>query len=128
MRTRILLCTGIVLCLVGTLAADTTWIGPNGGLWSIPAYWAGQALPTPQEQVYFNGLSACILDIEGGEIYRIDNAGGPLKIVDGGSLTVLDWHILGYGEGDVGANAGRMEVYDGGVLNCMQRLYVGRHG
>ena len=128
MRTRIVLCAGIVLCLVGTLHADMTWGGPKtGGLWSNPTHWGG-ALPTAADKIYFNGQAECILDFDAGTVRQIDHAGGPLRIVAGGSLTVLDWHILGYGEGDVGENAGYMEVYDGGVLNSMQRLYVGRLG
>jgi T5SS/PEP-CTERM-associated repeat protein len=129
MRARIVLCAGIVLCLVGTLhAANVTWIGKDGGLWSVPANWSGGALPTLPDKVYFNGESACLLDFDAGEVYQIDHGGGPLRIFGEGSLRVRDWHILGYGEGDVGENAGRMEVYDGGVLNSMQRLYIGRQG
>jgi hypothetical protein len=128
MRTRIVLCVVIVLCLVDTLHADMTWAGPpKGGLWSNPAHWGG-ALPTAADKLYFNGESECILDFDAGTVRQIDHAGGPLRIVAGGSLTVLDWHILGYGEGDVGENAGYLEVYDGGVLNSMMRLYVGRLG
>ena len=128
MRTRIVLCAGIVLCLVGTLHADMTWGGPSKrGLWSNPAHWGG-ALPTAVDKLYFNGQSECILDFDAGTVRQIDHAGGPLKIVAGGVLAVLDWHILGYGEGDVDDNAGVLEVYDGGVLNSMARLYAGRLG
>jgi hypothetical protein len=129
MRTRIVLCAGIVLCLVGTLhAANVTWIGQDGDLWSVPANWSGGALPTTPDKVYFNGESACLLDFDAGDVHQIDHGGGPLRIVAGGTLTVHDWHILGYGAGDVEENAGRMEVYDGGVLNSLARLYVGRQG
>jgi len=127
MRTRIVLCTGIILCLVGTLAADTTWMGPSGGLWSIPTNWT-DGLPDAADKVYFSGPSACILDFEGAETANIDCAGGPLQIVDGGSLRTYNWLILGYSEGDVGENAGRIEVYDGGVLNSGVRFYVGYNG
>jgi len=128
MRTRILLCAVIFLCLAGTVHADMTWMGPpKGGLWSDPANWGG-ALPTAADKLYFNGVSECILDFDAGTVKQIDHGGGPLKIVAGGILTVLDWHILGYGEGDVDDNAGVLEVYDGGVLNSMMRLYAGRMG
>jgi len=127
MRTRILLCTGIVLCLVGTLHAQTTWSGPSGGLWSDPANWSA-GLPDSADKVYFDGPSVCILDFEGAETKNIDCAGGPLQIVDGGSLRTYDWFIMGYGVGDVGELAGRVEVYDGGVLNSGVRFYVGREG
>ncbi|NQT04186.1 MAG: hypothetical protein HQ580_19325, partial [Planctomycetes bacterium] len=130
MRTRIVLCATIFLCLVGTIHAqsDTTWIAPKSGLWSDPTNWAGEVLPSASIKPSFNGPSECIVDFAEAEARQIDLAGGPLKIVDGGNLTVYDWFILGYGEGDVDDNAGVLEVYDGGVLNCLQRLYVGRLG
>jgi hypothetical protein len=129
MRTRILLCAAIVFCMAGAIqAADITWAASKSGLWSVPTNWAGDVIPVAADKVYFNGRSECILDYDAGSVRQIDHGGGPLKIVDGGILTVLDWHILGYGEGDVDDNAGVLEVYDGGVLNSMARLYVGRLG
>ena len=127
MRTRVVLCAGIVLCLVGTLHAATTWTGPDGGLWSDPANWSGD-LPSPTNKAFFQGPGACIVDFDGAAAWQIDLAGGPVKIVDGGNLTVTDWFILGYGVGDVDDNAGHVEVYDGGVLNSMVRLKVGFQG
>ncbi len=128
MRTRIVLCVVIVLCMAGTLHADMTWAGPSkGGLWSNPDHWGG-ALPTAADKIYFNGQAPCTLDFDAGTVRQFDHAGGPLKIVAGGVLAVLDWHILGYGEGNVDDNAGVLEVYDGGVLNSMARLYAGRLG
>ena len=64
------------------------------------------------------------VDFEVAETRQIDGSGGPKQIVDGGILTVVDWCIVGYQAEDVGDNAGRIEVYDGGVLNCNARLYV----
>ena len=127
MRTRILLCTGIVLCLAGTLHADTTWSGPNGAKWSDPANWSG-GLPSPTNKAFVNGSGAIIVDYGEAATYQFDLGGGPVQVVGGGVLTTHDWFILGYGEGDVGENAGRLEVYDGGVVNSLQRLYVGRQG
>ncbi|MHC4594073.1 MAG: hypothetical protein ACYS19_03915 [Planctomycetota bacterium] len=124
MRTRIVLCVSIVFLLAGTLAAQTTYIGSDGGKWSVPANWTN-GLPSASNKAYFVGPSACILDIQGAEAWQLDGAGGPLQIVDGGTLTVLDWCILGYQADDIGENAGRIEVYDGGVLNCNVRFYVG---
>jgi len=124
MRTRFLLCVSIVFLFAGTLAAQTTYIGPDGGKWSDTANWTN-GLPSASNKAYFVGPSACILDIQGAETWQLDGAGGPLQIVDGGTLTVLDWCILGYQAEDIGENAGRIEVYNGGVLNCMKRLYVG---
>ena len=108
MRPRVVLCAGIVLCLAGTLGAQSTWMAPKRGLWSDPTNWSGD-IPSATIKAYFNGPSECTVDIADAAAWQIDHAGGPVKIVDGGVLTVLDWHILGYGEGDVGENAGRMD-------------------
>lgn len=130
MRIRIVLCAGIVLCLVGTLYAQssTTWTGPDGGKWSDPQNWAGGIMPSADIKAFFVGPGACIVDYADAAAWQIDLAGGPLRIVDGGRLNVIDWFILGYQQGDVGDTAGRLEVYDGGVLDCQVRLYVGYRG
>ena len=127
MRIRIALCAGIVLSLVGILHAQgsTTWIAPNGGKWSDTANWAGATLPSAQVKAFFSGPSECVVDFAEASAWQLDLAGGPLKIVKGGKLTTVDWFILGYQADDTGDNAGRLEVYDGGVLNCQARLYVG---
>ena len=127
MKTRIVLCVVIVLCLAGTLHADTTWTAPKSGLWSDPVNWSGE-LPSPTNKAFFQGPGECIVDFADAAAWQIDLAGGPVKIVDGGVLTVTDWFILGYGVGDVDDNAGHLEVYDGGVLNSMVRLKVGFQG
>jgi hypothetical protein len=127
MRIRILLCSVIVLCLVGTLHADTTWTGQDGDKWSDPANWSGE-LPSPTNKAFFQGPGACIVDFADAEAWQIDLAGGPIQIVDGGNLTVTNWFILGYAVGDVGDLAGHLEVYDGGVLNCNIRIFVGFQG
>jgi hypothetical protein len=130
MRTRILLCAGIVAWLAGILEAqDNNW-GPVAGsnLWSNVNNWSLGALPTSSNKAKYTTPDECILDIEGAEAKNVDLGGGPLKIVNGGSLTVYDWFIIGYGAEDVGEGAGYLEVHDGGVLNCRMRLYVGREG
>ncbi len=121
---------GIVLCLTGTLYAQTstTWSGPDGGKWSNSNNWSGGILPSPDIKAFFVGPGACVVDFPDAAAWQIDLAGGPLRIVEGGRLNVIDWFILGYQQGDVGDNAGRMEVYDGGVLDCQVRLYVGYRG
>jgi hypothetical protein len=120
----------IVLCLAGTLHAQssTTWTEAKRGKWSDATNWSGETLPSASIKAFFNGPSECIVDIPDAGAWQIDLAGGPLQIVDGGNLTVTDWFILGYNEGDLDDSAGRIEVYDGGVLNCMVRLYVGYRG
>jgi hypothetical protein len=127
MRIRIALCAGVLLSLTGMLHAQgsTTWVAPNGGKWSMAANWAGGILPSAQVKAFFSGPSACVVDTADAAAWQIDLAGGPLQIVQGGNLTVTDWFILGYQAEDAGDNAGRLEVSDGGVLDCMVRLYVG---
>lgn len=130
MRARIVLFAVIVLCFVGTINAQTStnWAASKTGLWSDASNWAGSTLPSASIKAFFNGQSECIVDFDQAEAWQIDLGGGPLKIVDGGVLTVQDWFILGYQEGDVDDNAGVLEVYDGGVLNSMVRLYIGYRG
>jgi len=130
MRTRVVLCAGIVLCLAGALGAQssTTWVEAKSGKWSDATNWSGETLPSPDIKAFFNSPSECIVDIADAGAWQIDLAGGPLKIVDGGNLTVTDWFILGYNAGNTGSNAGHVEVYDGGVLNSMVRFYVGFRG
>ncbi len=129
MRTRIVLCVVIVLCLAGVLHAATTQWAPVSGdnLWSNPDNWSA-GLPTENDKAQFNQEAECIVDFDGAVAKNIDLGGGPIKIVAGGVLTHYDWFIAGYGEGDVGELAGYIEVHDGGVLNSMRRLYMGRLG
>ena len=130
MRTQIVLCAGIVLCLVGTLhAADISWTGPNGGKWNDPANWTN-AVPTAKDKAKFNSTNECILDVAGAEAMNIavgDGQAGYLKVVDGGSLTVYDWSIMGYPAVSSGENAGRFTI-EGGVVNCEARVFVGFMG
>jgi hypothetical protein len=130
MKAQILFCTTFILCLTGAIQAQTStnWAASKSGLWSEASNWAGSTLPSASIKAFFNNPSECIVDFAEAEAWQIDLAGGPLKIVDGGVLTVHDWFILGYQEGDVDDTAGVLEVYDGGVLNSMVRLYVGYRG
>jgi len=130
MRIKIVLCAGIVFCLAGILQAqDNDWIPlPGKKLWSDPGNWSLTVLPTAANKAKFQGISECLVDFDGAVCNQLDLGGGPLRIFGEGVLTVNDWCILGYGDNDIGDDAGRLEVYNGGVLNCMQRLYVGRQG
>lgn len=130
MNNRIALCAAIVFCAAGGLYAQTstTWTGSDGGKWSNPSNWAGQVMPSPQVKAFFNGPSTCIVDIPDAAAWQIDLGGGPLRIIKGGTVTVHDWIILGYNADDLGDSAGRLEVLDGGVLDCLVRLYVGYRG
>jgi hypothetical protein len=124
-----MLCAGIVFCLAGMLEAqDTNWIpAPGKKLWSDADNWSN-GVPTSAGKAKFTTPDECLLDFDGAEAKNVDLGGGPLKIYGDGVLTVYDWFIVGYGNTDVGDNAGHLDVYNGGVLNCMQRLYVGREG
>ena len=127
MRTRIVLCASIVFCLASILEAqDNNWIpsSPSKKLWSDTGNWSLTVLPTTAHKAKFTSQSECVVDFDGAECHQLDLGGGPLRVIGEGVLTVNDWFIAGYGAGDVGS----IEVYDGGVLNCMQRLYIGRLG
>ena len=122
MRTRILLCAGIVLCLAGVLQAVTTQWAPAPGknLWSDPTNWSA-GLPTENDKAQFLQQAECIVDFDGAVTGQLHGDGGPIKIVDGGVLTTHDWLILGYNGSDVG----ELEVHDGGVLNALVRVFLG---
>jgi len=131
MRMRILLCAGIVFFLAGILQAQNNdWIPQSATkiLWSEADNWSLAEVPTNAHKARFLGPGECVVDFDGAEAKNVDLGGGPLRIFGDGVLTVYDWFIIGYGDDDIGDKAGRLEVYDGGVLNCMQRLYIGRQG
>jgi len=127
MRMRIVLCAGIVFCLAGILEAqDNNWIPPSPSkkLWSDADNWSLLVLPTTANKVKITSQSECVVDFDGAECNQLDLGGGPLRVFGDGVLTVNDWFIVGYGAGTEGS----IEVYNGGVLNCMQRFYIGRLG
>ena len=131
MRMRIVLFVGIVFCLAGILEAQVNdWIpsSPTKKLWSDAGNWGLASVPTTAHKAKFQGTSECWVDFDGAECNQLDLGGGPLRIFGDGVLTVNDWFIAGYGNNDIGGDAGSIEVYNGGVLNCMQRLYIGRQG
>ncbi len=130
MKRQIVSCVTICLCLAGVLGADTRWTGAVDNLWSNPANWSN-GVPNADQKAQFvtTGILECTVDAAGAEAKQIavgDNSGGSLKIV-AGSLTVMDWSIIGYAEANVGDQAGYLTV-TGGVLNCQARLYIGFMG
>ena len=111
MRTRIVLCAGIVLFLAGIIQAqDNDWIPPSPSkkLWSDADNWGLLALPTTANKAKFQGPSECLVDFDGAVCNNLDLGGGPLRIFGDGVLTVYDWTILGYGDNDIGDDAGRL--------------------
>lgn len=129
-NTRIAVWLSILLCVVGTLHADTRWNGTVDKLWSNPANWSnGVPDNTQKAQFVTPTVPECIVDFAGAAAKWLavgDNGGGTLRIV-AGSLTVLDWSIISYAEANVGDQAGHLEVV-GGVLNCQARIFVGFMG
>ena len=109
MRTRILLCAGIVLFLGGALHAGD-WKPLNNNLWSDPDNWSTGLLPVPGERTTINDPPECHLDIETliGNLQISD--GGALMIADGGILTAYGWVHVGKN------NEGSLTVTNGGVL------------
>ena len=55
MRTRVVLCAGIVLCLAGALGAQTstTWMAPKRGQLSKPTNWAGEVMTSATIKAFF---------------------------------------------------------------------------
>jgi len=130
MRVRIVVCISLIVSLAGMVRADTQWTAGTGNLWSNPGNWSN-GVPKTTDKVQFisSALPACVLDMEGAVAKYLavgDGGGGTLKVV-AGSLTVGDWSIMGYGQNNVGDNAGFFEI-TGGVVNCQQRLFVGFMG
>jgi len=129
-NSRIVVCLSILLCLAGTLGADTRWNGTVDKLWSNAANWSnGVPNNTQKAQFVTPTVPECIVDFEGAAAKQIavgDNGGGTLKVV-AGSLTVSDWSIISYAQANTGDQAGHLEVI-GGVLNCQARLFIGFQG
>jgi T5SS/PEP-CTERM-associated repeat protein len=130
MRNRIVLCLSVVLCLAGMVRADTRWTGAKSNLWSDPANWTN-GVPNADGKTIFASSTApeCVMDIVGAQAKQLavgDNSGGRLKLI-AGTLSVVDWSIIGYAQANAGDQAGHL-VVEGGVLNCQARLYIGFQG
>ena len=129
-RTQVAVGLSILLCLAGTLHADTRWNGTVDKLWSNPANWSnGVPDNTQKAQFVTPTIPECIVDFAGAAAKQIavgDNSGGTLRVV-AGSLTVSDWSIISYAQANAGDQAGHLEV-TGGVLNCQARLFIGFQG
>ncbi len=99
-------------------------------LWSDPANWSN-GLPNADQKAIFSSTTVpvCVMDIAGAQAKQLavgDNSGGSLKLV-AGDLTVMDWSIVGYAQGNTGDQAGHL-IVEGGVLNCQARLFIGFQG
>jgi hypothetical protein len=129
MRVKIVVCTSVILCLVGIVRADTQWFASVNNFWSNPANWSN-GVPDATQKAQFVSSEVCLVDFEGAVAKHIamDGAGaGHLRLVDGSELSVVDWTIVGYSASNVGDMACLLEVL-GGVLNCEVRCFVGFQG
>ncbi len=130
MKNPAMWCLSVWLCLAGVLRADTRWTGATSNLWSDPANWSN-GLPDADQKAIFASITApvCVMDMVGAQAKQLavgDNSGGSLRLV-GGTLTVMDWSIIGYAQSNTGEQAGHL-IVEGGVLNCQARLYIGFQG
>lgn len=130
MKTRIVVCLCVGVCLAGVLQADTRWTGATDTAWDNPANWTN-GVPNATQKAQFVTVTepVCTVTVTGAEAKQLavgDNSGGILKIA-GGNLKVMDWSIIGYAEANVGDQAGQLTV-TGGVLNCQARLFIGFMG
>jgi len=121
---------GLLACLFNTSYAviDCFWRPTSGTLWSTAANWNNGQVPdngspeaTDVYKAYFlNNQEECVLDYDGPVINNLHlDQSKPLRIVEGGRLTVNDWAILSY------SNPGGRVVIDGGMLECKSHLFVG---
>ncbi len=128
MKKAVLMC--LMLGCLGTSYAmiDCFWRPTSGKLWSTPANWNNNQVPdnlkpgaTDIYKAYFlENRDECILDYEGPVINNLHlDQSKPLRIVDGGHLTVNDWAILSY------SNPGGRVVVEGGTLDCLSHLFIG---
>ncbi len=128
MKKAALLC--LVFCLFGTSYGliDCFWRPTSGTLWSTAANWNNNDVPdslkpgaTDAYKAYFlNNWDECVLNYDGPTINNLHlDQSKPLRIVEGGRLTVMDWAILSY------SNPGGRIVVDGGTLDCRSHLFIG---
>ncbi len=123
-----LVCFSLVLGLVGNVSAATVrWTagGPDD-LWSKVLNWDASAGPTNADKVVVQMVPGPIVENPDAVAHRLvigdQDLGGPLT-VDGGTLTIVNWLILGWqpdGEGTIDMNSGTITV--GG------NLWIGRDG
>ncbi len=129
MKKITLLCLSLfLLSSVVQAQIDCFWRPTNGTLWSTSANWNNNDVPdslkpgaTDTYKAYLlDNWDECVLDYDGPTIHNLHlDQSKPLRIVEGGHLTVTDWAILSYG-----TPGGRI-VVDGGSLDCQSHLYIG---
>lgn len=104
------------------------WRPTNGKLWSTPENWHNNEIPDSLQPgavdtykaFLVNNWEECVLDYDGPTIDNLDlNQAKPLRIVEGGHLTVIDWAILSY------STPGAKMVVAGGRLDCQSHLFIG---
>jgi len=64
-----------------------TWVGANGGLWSEPTNWSGDAVPGLNSDVTIPSGKSVVIDATNAEIYRLTIGGGS----SAATLTMTNW-------------------------------------
>ncbi|MCH8121157.1 MAG: discoidin domain-containing protein [Planctomycetes bacterium] len=121
----------LVLCSVGN-AASIQWTGlGSNNLWSNPANWEFNAVPTSADEVFIevpaaaapngpvirDGISAVIFGL------ACEMAGEPMMTMTGGTLDVRDWIWWGDGPGSHGTF-----YMSGGTVTVVNELELGWGG
>jgi hypothetical protein len=122
-----LVLSALVLALAGNAAANQTWTGTGPDRdWNNPANWLGSpsgtpnAVPSITEKANIWNAPGPVVDSPTPTILQLDigsSAGTALDIGAGGTLTVNDWFIIGYGAGQTGTfnvNGGATSLPVGG--------------
>jgi T5SS/PEP-CTERM-associated repeat protein len=104
--------SAFVLALAGNAAANQTWTGTGpDSEWNNPANWLGSptgtpnAVPSITEKANIWNAPGPVISSPTATILQLDigsSSGTSLDIGAGGTLTVNDWFIIGYGAGQTG--------------------------
>lgn len=115
--------SSFMLALAGNAEADQTWTGTGPDRnWNNPANWFGSptgtpnAVPSSTEKANIWNNPGPVIDAPTPTVLRLDigrSTGSALDIGAGGTLTVNDWFIIGYGAsltGTFNVNGGTTSV------------------